>query len=127
LFVLFAADEGKPAQGDGSLFQQLFSTPLPLMVVGLVLLYFIFLRPMKRQEAERQALLAKVKKNDDVLTTGGIYATVIEVSDKDDKITVKISDNVRVKISKAAIARNITNEEEAAKAKEQPAKKEGAA
>ena len=60
-------------------------------------------------------------------TAGRIYATVIEVSDKEDKIIVKIADNVRVKITKAAIARNITNEEEAAKAKEQPAKKEGAA
>jgi preprotein translocase subunit YajC len=128
LFVLLAEAENKPAQPEGSFLQQLFANPLPIMMmVGLLLFYVIFLRPMKRQEAERQTLLSKVKKNDEILTTGGIYATVIEVSDKEDKIIVKISDNVRVKIAKAAIARNITNEEEAAKAKEQPAKKEGAA
>ena len=119
--ILFAEAAKEP----GSLMEQLY--PMLLPVGLLVLAYLFFLRPMKRQEAERQALLSKVKKNDEILTTGGIYATVIEVSDKDDKITVKISDNVRVKITKTAIHRNITNEEEAAKAKEQPAKKEGAA
>jgi len=122
LILLFAEGQqgGEPSMG------QTFYQFLPFVAI-LVLAYLFFLRPMKRQEAERQALLAKVKKNDEILTSGGIYATVIEVSDKEDKIIVKIADNVRVKITKAAIARNITNEEEAAKAKEQPAKKEGAA
>jgi preprotein translocase subunit YajC len=121
LFLLFAeGQQEQPSMG------QTFYQFLPFVAI-LVLAYLFFLRPMKRQEAERQALLAKVKKNDEILTSGGIYATVVEVSDKEDKIIVKISDNVRVKITKAAIARNITNEEEAAKAKEQPAKKEGAA
>ena len=78
------------------------------------------------RKGPRQALLNKMKKNDEILTNGGIYATIVEVSDKEDKIIVKIADNVRIKITKAAIARNITNEEEAAKAK-QPAAKEGAA
>jgi preprotein translocase subunit YajC len=93
----------------------------------LVLGYFLLWRPMKRQEAERQAMLNKMKKNDEILTTGGIYATIIEVSEKEDKIIVKIADNVRVKIAKAAIARNLTNEEDAAKAKQPAATKEGAA
>jgi preprotein translocase subunit YajC len=119
--ILLADDAKQP----GSLMEQLY--PMLLPVGLLVLAYLFFLRPMKRQEAERQALLSKVKKNDEILTTGGIYATVVEVSDKEDKIIVKISDNVRVKIAKAAIARNITNEEDAAKAKQQPAVKEGAA
>src|SRR5262249_62313215 len=119
--ILLADDAKQP----GSLMEQLY--PMLLPVGLLVLAYLFFLRPMKRQEAERQALLSKVKKNDEILTTGGIYATVVEVSDKEDKIIVKISDNVRVKIAKAAIARNITNEEDAAKAKQQPAAKEGAA
>src|SRR5689334_13570552 len=103
LFVHFAETQ---QQGEPSLLPTLYNM---LPIIGIVVLaYFFLLRPMKRQEAERQALLSKVKKNDEILTTGGIYATVIEVSDKEDKIIVKISDNVRVKIAKAAIARNIT-------------------
>ena len=66
---------------------------------------------MQTQEQERQALLTKMKKNDKVLTTAGIYGTVIAVGDNEDEIIVKIDDNVRVKMIKAAIARNLTNEE----------------
>src|SRR5437870_4595552 len=105
LLTLLAAD---PQPKDQQPFtEQLYPMLLP---VGLIVLaYLFFWRPMKRQEAERQTMLSKMKKNDEILTTGGIYATIIEVSEKEDKITVKIADNVRVKIAKAAIARNLTN------------------
>src|ERR1051325_3010275 len=109
LFLLFAAD---PAPAEPSLVQTFYQFA-PFLGI-LVLAYFLFLRPMRRQEAERQAMLNKMKKNDEILTTGGIYATIVEVSEKEDKITVKIADNVRVKIVKAAIARNLTNEEDLA-------------
>ncbi len=128
LLSLLADAQGQapPQEGGGGL-QSMFSNPIFLMLPILVIGYFLLWRPMKRQEAERQALLSKMKKNDEILTTGGIYGTIVEVSDKEDKIIVKIADNVRVKITKAAIARNITNEEDASKAKQQPAAKEGAA
>ena len=122
LFLLFAEDAVPKAAPP--LMESLYPMLLP---VGLIVLaYLFFWRPMKRQEAERQAMLGKMKKNDEILTSGGIYATIIEVSEKEDKIIVKIADNVRVKIAKAAIARNLTNEEELAKTN-QPATKEGAA
>jgi preprotein translocase subunit YajC len=126
LFLFLADAQGPAPAPEGSVFESFFKSPVMLMIPMVVVGYFILWRPMKRQEAERQAMLSKMKKNDDILTTGGIYATIIEVSEKEDKIIVKIADNVRVKITKAAIARNITNEEDAAKAKE-PATKEGAA
>jgi preprotein translocase subunit YajC len=125
LFLLLADEQGKAADG-GSPLETIFHTPILPVVAIAFIGYFLLLRPMKRQEAERQALLNKMKKNDEILTTGGIYGTIIEVPEKDDKVILKIADNVRVKITKAAIARNLTNEEEAAKAK-QPATKEGAA
>jgi preprotein translocase subunit YajC len=126
LVLLAQAEQKAPAPGPDSPLQYIISSPIPLMVLIFVIGYFLLWRPMKRQEAERQAMLTKMKKNDEILTTGGIYATIVEVSEKEDKITVKIADNVRVKIAKTAIARNITNEEDLAKAKLTPAK-EGAA
>jgi len=128
LFLLLAdAQAPAPApDGPASPLESLFKSPVLLMIPMVVIGYFILWRPMKRQEAERQAMLTRMKKNDEILTTGGIYATIIEINEKEDKIIVKIADNVRVKIAKAAIARNLTNEEDAAKAKE-PVTKEGAA
>src|SRR6516162_7923567 len=80
----------------------------PLMILPLIALmfYFLILRPMRRQEVERQALLSTLKKNDEVLLAPGIYGTVIGVDEKEDKVTVKIDDNCRIKVLKSTIARN---------------------
>jgi preprotein translocase subunit YajC len=95
--------------------------PLSSILVPLVLMaavfYFLLIRPMKKQEQERQALASSLKKNDEILTNAGIYGTITDVSDTDDKITVKIADNVRVKMTKGSVLRNLTNEEAAKQAK----------
>src|SRR5262245_8118720 len=87
----------------------------------LIVFYFLMIRPMRRQEQERQALLSIIKKNDKVLTIGGIYGTVISVAEKEDEIVVEVDKNVRMKMTKNSIARNLTNEELAKAAKEPPA------
>jgi preprotein translocase subunit YajC len=104
------------AEGGGFLEQGSF---LPFLIMIGVLFYFLLLRPMRKQEQERQSLLSNLKKNDDVLTIGGIYGTVVAVSDKDDEVTVKVADNVRLRMTKSSIARNLTNEEAAKTAKTQ--------
>jgi preprotein translocase YajC subunit len=71
---------------------------------------------MRRQEQERQALLTNIKKNDKVITSAGIYGTVISVAEKEDEIVVKVDDNVRLKMVKNSILRNLTNEEAAKEA-----------
>jgi len=90
---------------------------LPLIAIAAVF-YLLLIRPMRRQEQERQKLASNVKKNDEVLTNAGIYGTITDVSETDDKITVKIADNVRVKMTKGSVLRNLTNEEAAKAAKE---------
>lgn len=111
--LVLAAEEGtKPSTPP-------FEMPLMLLVM-FVLLYFIVLRPqMKRQERERNALQNNLKKNDRVLTTAGIYGTVVSISDKEDEIVVKVDDNTRLKMIKSSISRNLTNEE-AQKAEKDP-------
>ncbi|MGL4555610.1 MAG: preprotein translocase subunit YajC, partial [Gemmataceae bacterium] len=106
LFMLFA-------QGDAPAPQR---NPLDniflLMPVLALLFYIIVLRPMgkrrEQEEAERNAL----QKDDDILTIGGIYGTVVSVStDKDkDEVVVKISDNTRVKMTRNAVHRNLSHE-----------------
>jgi preprotein translocase subunit YajC len=89
---------------------------MPLILIAAVF-YFLLIRPMKKQEQERQKLASNLKKNDEILTNSGIYGTITDVSDTDDKITVKIADNVRIKMTKASVLRNLTNEEAANQAK----------
>ncbi|HEY7424685.1 MAG TPA: preprotein translocase subunit YajC [Gemmataceae bacterium] len=89
---------------------------LPLILIA-VLFYLLLIRPMKKQERDRQEMAGNLKKNDEVLTGSGIYGTIVDVSETDDKITVKVADNVRLKMTKASIVRNLTNEEAAKQAK----------
>jgi preprotein translocase subunit YajC len=52
---------------------------------------------MRRQEQERQSMINTLEKNDRVLTVGGIYATVISVSEDKDEMIVRIEDDVKMK------------------------------
>jgi preprotein translocase subunit YajC len=90
-----------------------------VLIIIMIVFWLVVLRPMKRQEAERQAkLLSTLKKNDRILTIGGIYGTVISVSDTEDEVVVKVDDNTRLKMMKQAVMRNLTNEEDAKEAAE---------
>jgi preprotein translocase subunit YajC len=72
---------------------------------------------MRKQDQERAALLTSTKKNDKIITHSGIYGTVVSVSEKEDEIVVRVDDNVRLKMVKNSILRNLTNEEAAKEAK----------
>ena len=108
--ALFAADQ--PPQGDPG--QALM---FPIMLMGLFFLFWLFLiRPAQRQQREREAaLLASLEKNDRVLTSGGIYGTIVNVTDQDE-VTVKVDDNVKLKMTKTSVVRNLTKEEKAREA-----------
>jgi preprotein translocase subunit YajC len=71
---------------------------LGLMVA---LFYFMLIRPQKRREKERQALLGAVKTGDRVLFGGGFLGVVANVKDK--TLVVKIADNVKVEIVRGAV------------------------
>jgi preprotein translocase subunit YajC len=118
------------AQGQEKQQPQGFPLEFPLLMMAVLFLAWMFLfRPARRaQQQERDALLKEMQKNDKVLTMAGIYGTIISVSDKEDEIVVKVDDNVRLKMTKGSILRNLTREE-AAKAQKEAAKaaKEGAA
>jgi preprotein translocase subunit YajC len=88
---------------------------VPMLGVFLVG-YLLLFRPMRKQEAERKAMTSNLRKNDKVLTTAGIYGTVITASETEDEVVVKVDDNTRLRMIKSSIARNITREEEAAQA-----------
>jgi len=74
---------------------------LPIIFI-FVIFYFLLIRPQQKQKKEHQNLLANIKVGDNVLTSGGIYGRVTGL--KDDKVTVEISDKVRVKVNRGHIA-----------------------
>ncbi len=99
-----------------------FSNPI-FIIMGLVLLFFLLvIRPMnRRQEEERKSLVSTLDKNDEILTIGGIYGTVVSFSEKEDEMIVRLEDNARMKMTRSSIARNLTKEQKAKDAKQESA------
>jgi len=81
---------------------------LPLFAMMGVIFYFILIRPQGKERKRREAMLSAIKKNDKVVTAGGIIGTV--TSTKDDEITLKVdeSTNTKITFSRAAIQKVIT-------------------
>ena len=90
---------GTPASSAGGEFPKLVLT---FALVGFVL-YFFMIRPESKQRKERKALLEALKKNDQVLTIGGLYGSVVAVNG--DTVTLKVDDgkDVRIKVARGAI------------------------
>src|SRR5215472_1290105 len=103
LLLLAQADQ---AQGN------ILFTLFPFLIIGL-LGWFLMIRPMKRQEQERQALLTALKKNDKVVTSGGIIGIVASIKEKEDEVTLKVdeSSNVRLRVTKGSIVRILGGDE----------------
>lgn len=76
---------------------------VPLLFI-FVIFYLLLLRPQRRQQKERESMLSNLKKDDHVLTTGGIYGIVVSL--KDDRVVLRIDErnDVRLEVRKDAIA-----------------------
>lgn len=81
------------------------SGPLPLFVLMGAIFYFVMIRPQGKEKKRRQQMLNLLKKNDKVLTIGGIVGTVTTV--RDDEVTLKVdeSSNTKITFSRSAIQR----------------------
>lgn len=103
--------QAQPAAGSGSSL-----VPLALMV-GLVVVYYFLIvgLPQRRIQRERRNMLTSLKKNDRVITSGGIFGTVVSVDEKQERVTVRICDEpaVRIQIHVRSISQ-ILREEAAA-------------
>lgn len=74
---------------------------VPLVFI-FIIFYFLILRPQKNKESQHQKMLAGLSKNDEIVTTGGIHGTIINVKDK--TVIVRIDENVKVELEKNCIA-----------------------
>lgn len=74
---------------------------VPLVLI-FVIFYFMLIRPQKSKEKEHQKMLSNLNKNDEVVTSGGIHGTIVNVKDK--TVVLRIDENVKLEIDKNCIA-----------------------
>jgi preprotein translocase subunit YajC len=85
---------------------------LPLVLV-FVIFYFLLIRPQQKKAKDHQQMLAKLKKNDEVMTSGGIYGKVTALADN--VVTLEVAPNVRIRVSRPQISAVVTGEKTTAK------------
>ncbi|MBI3839736.1 MAG: preprotein translocase subunit YajC [Planctomycetia bacterium] len=85
---------------------------LPAVVIIVVLFYFLMIRPERRKQAGHKALLENLKKNDRVVTIGGIYGVVMSVERDADQVTLKVDEttNTKIRVTFGSIARVLGEE-----------------
>ena len=101
-----------PATGTGDCMDM-----LPMVVLMVVVFYFFLIRPQKKQEKQLKTMRAALKKGDRIVTSGGMHAIVTTV--QDDVVSVRPSmDGPIMTFDASAIGRVITDEGQAADAKD---------
>ena len=90
-----------------------FGSLLPIIVLWGAVLYFLFIRPQKKKEKNRKALLDNLKKKDEVITVGGLMGRVDSIIY--DVVTLRVADNLCIRVQRTAISRIVGDDDKEAK------------
>ena len=82
------------------------------MFIQLALIFLIFyillIRPQQKKIKQQEAMLAAIKKGDEVITNGGVYGKVVEAEPFD--LTLEIAEGVRIKMVRSMVREVVTDE-----------------
>jgi preprotein translocase subunit YajC len=87
-----------------------------LVVLVLFLVWLMLVRPQRRRQLAQQTMIDHLRVGDEVLTAGGIFATVVRI--EEDEVTVELSPGAEARVAKRAIAAVMPDETEIGPAEE---------
>ena len=82
---------------------------IPLILI-FVIFYFFLIRPQQKRVKDHKAMVASLKRGDEIITSGGIIGTIDRVME-DDRIEVIIGENTKVQIIRSTITSLLKKEE----------------
>jgi preprotein translocase subunit YajC len=91
----FAQDAGGAAAA--------FTSFIPLILI-FAIMYFLLIRPQQRKVKEHQAMVAGLRRGDQVVTQGGVVGRVTRVKEGEGEIEVEIAPNVKVTVIRSTVA-----------------------
>ena len=80
-------------------------SPLVLMAIIFGVFYFIVIRPARKAQQDTESMRDALKNGDRIMTNGGIYGTVVSVSDE--TIQLRIADSVKIQLARSAVAQRV--------------------
>lgn len=104
--LLVFLDEAPAANPQGGLFggQSGF---LIMMLLIFVVMYFFMIRPQQRKQKEMRLWRESLQKGDKIVTTGGIYGTIVELKDR--YVLVEVDQNVKLRIDRSTILKDMSD------------------
>lgn len=106
--IEFAYAQSAPGVGGPGPMMTIF----PFILI-FAIMYFMVIRPQQKKSKDHQEMLNKLKKNDEVMTSGGIYGKVVDL--KENVVTLEVAQNVRIRVNRAQIAAVVSAEKSPAK------------
>jgi preprotein translocase subunit YajC len=101
--ILMAA----PSSSEGGAAPNPLLSMLPFVLI-FVLFYILFIVPKQKEQKKHQQMLQSLKKGDRVLTSGGLYGTVVGV--KENIVVLKIAENVKAEFQMSSVQGVMTKE-----------------
>lgn len=96
---------GSQPGGEGG--SGLLGAMLPFILMLLVI-YFLLLRPQMKKQKLHQSMLKELKKGDKVITSSGMFGTVFGISEEQNKVILKVSDDIKLEFLKSSISQKVS-------------------
>ena len=100
LDLIVPAAHAQAVGGAPSAPSMMSSLLFPIILVAIM--YFLMIRPQMKRQKEHKAMLDKLSRGDEVITSGGIAGTVADIGES--FLTVEVASGVQLRVQKAAIA-----------------------
>lgn len=76
-------------------------------------MYFLMIAPQRKKQKQHEAMLKALQSGDEVVTSGGIYGTVVSV--KEDRLVVRIAENTRIELGRSFVTTVLKKTDDAKK------------
>jgi preprotein translocase subunit YajC len=80
----------------------MLSIAIQVLLIGAIF-YWLLIKPQRDERKRHQAMVAALKKGDEVATVGGIIGTIVHV--EEDRVTLKTGENTRLVVERQKISR----------------------
>jgi preprotein translocase subunit YajC len=96
----YAQTSGAAPTGGGGIFGQI-NMLIPFIAM-FAIFYFLLIRPQQKKQRDLRQLLQNLKRGDRVVTSGGIYGTIVKI--RNEIVHLEIADQVRIRVNKSSIS-----------------------
>ena len=77
------------------------NTMIVPFVFMMVVFYFLIIRPQRKKQKEHENMIKELKKNDEIVTSGGIHGTIINVKEK--TFVIRVDENSKIEINQDSV------------------------